>query len=419
MHPESQNAAESEVLSDYYAHPPCVILHLTDRCNLECSFCVKGVPFQKEDELRDLALSDLDRIAELLRDYRYDILKISGGEPTLHSGFAEITRRLPDLFPGKKYYLATNGAGLQKFREVLPIYDRIDLSYYPEQTAQARYYSKARDLVSLHPNIVEMAKGLDHDDPANRSGWAADTRDGFAVVDDIRTFPNFGRTNVFQKCGLREWRVIVNGRIYPCCVASGLAEVRGISRSELSVPLDANWQQAIRQLEASMSAGACQQCWVDCEKWKLHPTIDLFDRNSLTGLPEIVRAPSLRLGKNWGVLEQFEGEVFRWVENNAQVIVQRSAQSVQLAVEVEPGPGLGGQELSLALEDSSGTQLDRCILRGRGTAMFLLRGGPEREEHLTLRCEGGGHTIASDPRILNFRAFQVDLHRDLAELSLA
>jgi cyclic pyranopterin phosphate synthase len=131
MVPVVQSGTELEAVTEYYAHPPCVILHLTDRCNLECSFCGKGVPFQKKDELRDLAVSDLEHIAELLKDYPYDILKISGGEPTLHKSFAEITRSLPDLFPGKKYYLATNGVGLQKFQAVLHIYDRIDLSYYP------------------------------------------------------------------------------------------------------------------------------------------------------------------------------------------------------------------------------------------------------------------------------------------------
>ena len=199
-------------LHNYYAHPPCVIINLTDRCNLACSFCAKGVPFQKDEGKRDLALWEIERISKLLKDHHYDILKISGGEPTLHRDFAEVTRRLPDLFPGKKYYLATNGAGLRKFRDILYIYDRIDLSYYAEQSSQSKYYSRARSLVSLHPNIVELAKGVDAKDPANRSGWANDTKDGFSIVDDIGLFPNLGRADVFQKCGFREWRVIVNDR---------------------------------------------------------------------------------------------------------------------------------------------------------------------------------------------------------------
>lgn len=242
-------------LRSYYAHPPCVIINLTDRCNLACSFCGKGMPVQQREEKRDLAVWEIERISELLKGYDYEILKISGGEPTLHPAFAEVTLSLPKLFTGKKYYLATNGARLFQFQDVLRVYHRIDLSYYPEQQSQSKYYAKARSLVSLHKNIVELAKSVDTADPANKLGWAKDTKDGFAAVDDVRLLPNVGRTDVFLKCGFRRWRVIVQDRIYPCCVASGLAEVRGIARSELSVPLDFNWKQSLAILEESNERG--------------------------------------------------------------------------------------------------------------------------------------------------------------------
>ena len=414
---------ESTDLQSYYAHPPCVIINLTDRCNLTCSFCSKGVPLQAEEEKRDLSLREIERIGELLDGCDYDILKISGGEPTLHRDFVEITRRLPDLFPGKKYYLATNGAGLFKARDVLDVYDRIDLSYYPEQESQSKYYSKARGLVSLHSNIVELAKGIEAEDPANKSGWAKDTKDGFATVDDTRLFPNFGRTEVFQKCGFRHWRVIVQDRIYPCCVSSGLSEVRGIPRSKLSVPFDSNWKNALADLESSMSSGACQQCWVDCEKWKFHPKVDLFSHNdSGTGpsskIPDIVLSSALHLGEGWGVLERFDDDIFRWVENDAEIIVQPGAQPAHIAFEIEPGPGLGGGELALEMLDSAGVQVGSQVLSGRQTAGFFLPVGSERPERFRLHSEGGGHRISSDPRILNFRVFSVVLTESANDKSI-
>ena len=160
-----------------------------------------------------------------------------------------------------------------------------------------------------------------------------------------------------------------------------------------------------------MSTGACQQCWVDCEKWKFHPKIDLFDfsdssRAQLVNITDIVTGSALRLGEGWGGIERFDGEVFRWVENDAEIILERNGRAAaHVAMLVEPGPGLGGEELSLTVLDSAGIKVGSQALRNRETVRFSLPIGAGGVERFRLHSRGGGCPVATDPRVLNFRIF--------------
>lgn len=281
------------------------------------------------------------------------------------------------------------------------MYDRIDLSYYPEQRSQAKYYSKARELVSILK--------ADEETPGS-SGFVETTRNGFEFVDDTALFPNLGRAEVFYKCGFRNWKMVVRDRIYPCCVASGLVDIRGLSPLELSVPLDANWRESLLKVENSMSEGACQQCWVDCEKWRHLPAADLFN---LSGpgvarpatLPDILSVGGSHLGGGWLDIEQFGGEIFRWVENDAEIVLDGAPEPVELKMLVEAGPGLRGRELVLQVLNSDGDQIGVETVIGRGEASFYLPAGCDRS--LRLHVEGGGQLISADPRVLNFRVFAI------------
>lgn len=161
-----------------------------------------------------------------------------------------------------------------------------------------------------------------------------------------------------------------------------------------------------------MSEGACQQCWVDCEKWENHPEVNLFDlsnpeESSRSRVPDITSSSMLTLGEGWGVLERFEGVVFRWVENDAEIIMHPKAQPASVVLEVEPGPGLGGKDLDLMVLDSAGVKIDSRTLQGRDFATFVLPDGRRTPQRYRLHTEGGGHRIATDPRILNFRVFSL------------
>src|SRR5581483_599168 len=47
------------------------------------------------------------------------------------------------------------------------------------------------------------------------------------------------------------------------------------------------------------------------------------------------------LGKNWYLYETFNGQTFRWVDNNAQIIVKNPRTNVKnVALELEAGPSL-------------------------------------------------------------------------------
>ena len=92
-------------------------LAITDLCNLKCHLCAQGIPLLKDK--REMSFNELERISKFFKPYEFDVIKISGGEPTLHSQFRDICENLKELFPACFYMLATNGFLLEKYKEPL------------------------------------------------------------------------------------------------------------------------------------------------------------------------------------------------------------------------------------------------------------------------------------------------------------
>ena len=102
---------------------------ITDFCNLQCRLCSQGTPLQTDQ--KTLSFNELVESSNFFRPYEFDVIEISGGEPTLHPEFTVICDRLREMFIARRYDLATNGFRLEQFRDHLHAFDRIELSLYP------------------------------------------------------------------------------------------------------------------------------------------------------------------------------------------------------------------------------------------------------------------------------------------------
>ena len=117
----------------------------------------------------------------------------------------------------------------------------------------------------------------------------------------------------------------------------------------------------------------------------------------------------LFLGLNWYSLEvDAEGTRWRWIDTDAQIVVTRpSGRCRRLAIDLIPGPGIGGKPCGLMLRDAAGMIVEEVQVDAAGVVAFDLPEGLLRGEGaiFSLDTEDGGRTIRGDPRILNFRIF--------------
>jgi hypothetical protein len=114
----------------------------------------------------------------------------------------------------------------------------------------------------------------------------------------------------------------------------------------------------------------------------------------------------LGLGKNWYLYETFGGQTFRWVDNNAEIVVKNPQTNVKdVALELEAGPSLGTKKFTLQIVENGKTV---ATLPVNGHQWVLARVPAHRGSPTTfaLHVNGGGKKT-SDPRILNFRVFTV------------
>jgi hypothetical protein len=119
-------------------------------------------------------------------------------------------------------------------------------------------------------------------------------------------------------------------------------------------------------------------------------------------------ADGVLVGYGWYPFETFGGQSFRWVDNNAEIVVTAPTTANRtLRLEVEPGPGVGSQPFTLQLVDAQSRVVASELVRGRQTLRVPLTLAPGRDTVLRLRPEGGGASAPNDPRTLNFRVFSL------------
>jgi hypothetical protein len=125
-------------------------------------------------------------------------------------------------------------------------------------------------------------------------------------------------------------------------------------------------------------------------------------------------SPSLRLGDNWGSYETFGGSSFRWVDDNAELIVSNQpTDEAKLVMTLEPGPSLGSTTFPLYILDESHHTLQTINVSGRTTLQLALpvakadQNNPYARSIFYFHVDGGKVKLKHDPRTLNFRVFSL------------
>ena len=127
-----------------------------------------------------------------------------------------------------------------------------------------------------------------------------------------------------------------------------------------------------------------------------------------SSVSDILTSSAAQLGAGWGVLETFNNETFRWVENDAHVLLAAPSEPfVELSAVVEAGPGVGASTFLLKVFDSSGKQVADAQAPGRSTVRMFIPVEPRKSADLRLHVDGGGKVAPNDGRILNFRVFRL------------
>jgi hypothetical protein len=117
----------------------------------------------------------------------------------------------------------------------------------------------------------------------------------------------------------------------------------------------------------------------------------------------------LFVGAGWYPVERFAGATFRWVDQDAEVVVTDPTQAhTAVLLEVEKGPGVVGEHLDLAVLDQRGDVVETHRVSDRGMiALSLPTSQAAGLNVFRLQPIGGGGAIPSDPRRLNFRVFRM------------
>jgi hypothetical protein len=116
-------------------------------------------------------------------------------------------------------------------------------------------------------------------------------------------------------------------------------------------------------------------------------------------------------GRGWYAVEKYgRQEPFRWAGPCAEVVLEEMpGQCAVLRMDLEPGPGTGGVPLQLEVADEVGRVLAEVQVGWRSRLQLPLASPAPRR--LLFHSKNGGLATSTDPRIMNFRVFQVNCEK--------
>ncbi len=164
-------------------------LSITDRCNLRCVYCMpEDMKFLPHREL--LEFDEIVRVARIAHDLGIESLRLTGGEPLVRKGVADLVARLATI-GFEDLSLTTNGTELARLAPALADagLDRVNVScdsLQPERFAEIRRRGQLAPVlaamdeaerVGLRPvkvNVVLMA-GVNDDEVLDFARFARET----------------------------------------------------------------------------------------------------------------------------------------------------------------------------------------------------------------------------------------------------
>jgi hypothetical protein len=136
------------------------------------------------------------------------------------------------------------------------------------------------------------------------------------------------------------------------------------------------------------------------------------DPSLAAGSPDIIRGPDIKLGPNWYPLEQYKGETFRWVDNDAVIEVKSDRrQNRRLELLAAAGPSIKSPgNLQLSVRGWKGKVLQSGTIKGGGmrTIYFNLPLQAGRNV-FSLHADSSGRRAPRDTRVLDFRVFTLSV----------
>jgi hypothetical protein len=126
------------------------------------------------------------------------------------------------------------------------------------------------------------------------------------------------------------------------------------------------------------------------------------------GHPDILSGSDAHLGANWYPLEQFKGQTFRWIDNNAEIVVHSGGDAQRrLRIDAQAGPSIKSPgNFMIALQDSSGKTIQTAPIKGTGFA-YLNLPLHSGDNTFKLHVDSTGKKAPNDPRVLDFRVFNL------------
>jgi len=97
----------------------CCQIELTSKCSMSCLYCSRYSPHLRADQRYDMTLEVLEKALDSLKDWSKKI-GIIGGEPILHSQFAECCKLIRSKIPREQIGLWTSGGkNWDKYKDLI------------------------------------------------------------------------------------------------------------------------------------------------------------------------------------------------------------------------------------------------------------------------------------------------------------
>lgn len=111
-------------------------------------------------------------------------------------------------------------------------------------------------------------------------------------------------------------------------------------------------------------------------------------------------------GNNWYPVETHDGDTFRWVHNDAELIIGApSGQYSKISMELEAGPSLARTSFILEVKDFRGRVVAETGVMNRAIVSFDVPLSYNETSIFRLHVDSDDMDIPGETRIMNFRIF--------------
>ena len=138
----------------------CVALEITQRCNLDCSYCYLS---ESSEALKDIPIEEVFRRIDMIHAHygaNTDV-QITGGDPTLRQGDELIAIVAYIRQKGMRSSLFTNGVkATREMLERLCAAGLEDVAFHVDMTQERKGYVSEQELNAVREEYIERARGL-------------------------------------------------------------------------------------------------------------------------------------------------------------------------------------------------------------------------------------------------------------------